>query len=150
MSSDLNFFLKRNDTYIPIESFSNSSYAYKAGRLIDKSHGKGVELTREDVRDMIDYLMSELKVQESIIELSTDRMATVSGMIGDFKERYEIIIQLGEDKEGAEEEKKFIEDKIQFFSIMLNILDFNHDWLNKSDTKLVMGFDWAPPEFVEM
>lgn len=150
MSSDLNFFLKRKDIYIPINSFSGSSYAYKAGRLVDKSYEKEVQLTREDVRDMIDYLMSELKTQDEIIRLSTDRIATVSGMSGDFKERYDAIVQLEEDREGAEEEKKFIEDKVQFFCAILNILDFNQDWLGDDDTKLVMGFDWLPAEFAEI
>lgn len=128
MSSYVNFFIRTNDAFIPIASYSRSTRVYKIFEAMP--YGKVDVLTTEYLKELSFEAQKYTNYINEQIEKCHQRKEIIATFNNTVSEKYEMIYEIEREAEDWQDEKReaeAAEDFIQFLKNMISEIQYNED-----------------------
>ena len=144
MSSYVYFYLKKDDTWAMLASYSRNTAQYKAIEH-EVPYGELVPLKPRIMSEIFANLSEELQSAKECKERNLKEIDTIAGMPNPVEEKLEAIYQCRSSIEWAEEEIESLSVVRQFYSAMDEIIDTGN-WRYKTDDYVWAGIEACPPD----
>lgn len=144
MSSYVNFYLKKDNTWAMLATFSRNTDQYKVIQH-EVPFGKLVPLKPRIMSEVFATLSEELENRKKSKERNVKEIDIIAAMPNPIEEKLEAIYQCHNSVEWAEDEIESLTAAKHFYSTIAEIIDTG-EWCYKTDEYVWAGIEAGPPD----
>ena len=143
MSQYVNFYVKKDDTWVFLFDYSRNNPHYE---MIENEipYGKLVPLTGEILRAVFANIREEKESKINFRKTNEREIEIIAAMPNPVDEKLESICSCNGSISWADEELENLEQVHSFYSLMAELVDTG-DWMHKTDEFVWVGIEAAPP-----